>query len=138
MLKLIITGNLDADPQERVVNTESGQQSVCNFPVAVNQMVKGKKTAQYFQVACWNKQAENAMKYLTKGSKVLVTGKVSARAYIDMKTGAARAVMDVLAEDIEYLSSRQDKQQSQSQPSVSEDDGFMHIPDGIDEQLPFA
>ena len=42
------------------------------------------------------------------------------------------------AEDIEYLSSRQDKQQSQSQPSVSEDDGFMHIPDGIDEQLPFA
>ena len=107
MNKITIIGNLTEDPQSRVVKTNNGTSTVCDFHVATNRYIRGRVKTTYFRVACWNKQAENAMKYLTKGRKVAVVGPVDASAYID-QAGLPRARLEVQAEEIEYLSSRQD------------------------------
>ena len=107
MNNLTIIGNLADNPQGRVVNTINGQRNVCNFTVATNRYVRGQKRATFFRVTCWGKQADNAMKYLLKGRKVAVRGPVEASAYMG-QDGAARASLEVEADEIEYLSSRQD------------------------------
>lgn len=145
MLNLIFIGNLTANPETRFVDTANGQQTVCNFTVAVNRVVRSQKTTEYYRVSCWNKQADNAAKYLHKGSKVCITAStISARAYTD-RNGEARASLEVPADGIEYLSSRSDDgQQGRTQPQGTtqaappvDADGFMNIPEGIDEELPF-
>lgn len=105
MNQTTIIGNLTADPKSRTVETANGQQLICNFTVAVNRARGGQETADFFRVACWRKQAENAMKYLKKGSKVCVMGPVSVRAYLS-NDGQACASLEVTAENIEYLNSR--------------------------------
>lgn len=153
MNKLIIIGNLTANPETRYVDTASGQHTVCNFTVAVNRYVRDRKFTEYFRVACWNKQAENAAKYLAKGSKVAVTGPVTARAYIN-RDGKAAASIEVNAETIEYLSKMDTAAQGQAatqaqpyqqgydqyggQPSQDDMDGFMTIPPGAEDELPFS
>jgi len=138
MEQIIICGNLTADPQSRTADGKNGSFTVCNFNVAVNRVVKGNKSANYYRVACFGKQAENAVKYLLKGSKVLVTGRPYASAYID-RNGEPRASMEVEAEKIEYLSSkREDSQQTQEPSPQPSSDEFMTVPDGIDEELPFS
>jgi len=109
MNHLTIIGNLTANPQSRVINTSNGTATVCNFTVATNRHVRGQTKTTYFRVTCWHKQAENAMKYLTKGRKVSVFGPVEASAYI-AQDGSARAQLEIDAVEIEYLSgSRQDE-----------------------------
>lgn len=102
MNKLIIIGNLTGNPQSRIVNTDNGVKCVCSFTVAVNRTVRGERTAEYFRVSCWGKQAENAMKYLEKGRSVAVLGAVSARAYIS-GDGNPRASLEVSADEIKYI-----------------------------------
>ena len=153
MLKLIFIGNLTANPETRFVDTANGQQTVCNFTVAVNRVYKGQKATEYYRVSCWNKQADNAAKYLQKGSKVCITANtITARAYTD-REGNARASLEVPAEEIEYLSSRQDNMQAQPQQQAQQPqqqqaasqqytyetgpDGFLNIPPGIQDEVPF-
>ena len=107
MNKTTIIGNLTENPQARVVNSANGSANVCNFTVATNRFVRGKKRTTFFRVSCWGKQADNAMKYLLKGRKVCVVGPVEASAYI-AQDGSARASLEVYADEIEYLSSKQD------------------------------
>ena len=101
MNKLTIIGNLTGDPELR--STPEGK-SVCNFNVAVNRMrkVQGQPEADFFRVSAWNAQGENCAKYLQKGSKVCVIGSVSAHAYTS--NGEAKASIDVLCQDVEFLS----------------------------------
>ena len=143
MLKLMIIGNLTADPETRFVDTANGVQEVCNFTVAVNYVYKGEKTARYFRVSCWNKQAENAGKYLRKGSKVYVSAsQITARTYT-ARNGQIGTSMELTADEIEYLSSKsdgghQETGQDPPQPAAQVDDnGFADIPDEIDDDLPF-
>lgn len=91
MNKLTIIGNLTGNPESKVVNTQNGSKTVCNFTVAVNRKVRGENVADFFRVACWDKQAENAMKYLTKGKKVAVVGAVTCRAYKGMRAAPVPA-----------------------------------------------
>ncbi len=130
MNDLTIIGNLTANPSSRVVSTANGQQIVCDFNVAVNRFVRGQKVTDYFRVSCWNKQAENAMKYLLKGSKVAVKGAVTARAY-EGSDAKPHASLEVFAEKIEYLSGKQDVDAGRS--AAPGNDGYMPV----DEELPF-
>lgn len=139
MDKTMVIGNLTADPVSRIVNTASGEATVCNFNIAVNRYSGGNKLTKYYQVTCWNKQAENASKYLAKGSKVFVSGIVSARAFTT-REGALNASLSITASEIEYLSGKQEPSQNQEQPETApqaDQDGFMDIPEGSDEELPF-
>lgn len=163
MNKMIVIGNLVANPEERWVDTSDGQQQVSNFTVATNRVVHGNKIVNYFEVAVWGKMADNAMKYLAKGSKVYVSGPASARAYIG-RDNKPHAQIQISAAEMEFLNSCRDDSGAESpqEPSnssngnfsgqqaqnrsqtgnakpqaVNSDDGFMNIPDGIDEELPF-
>lgn len=108
MNHLTIIGNLTANPMGKAVETQSGQKLVCEFTVAVNRISKDQGGADYFRVTLWEKDAQNAMKYLRKGSKVCVTGPVTGRAYLgrDGQPGISLEMRRV--REIEYLSSRQE------------------------------
>lgn len=132
MNTLHIIGNLTANPKSRMVNTQSGTSTVCDFTVATNRYVKGKKVAEYFRVTLWERAADNAMKYLAKGRKVAVTGPVEGRAYMG-NDGKPRVSMEIRqVTEIEYLSSRQEGEGNQAMPPP--DDGFMPVDD---DNLPF-
>ena len=109
MNKLTIIGNLTRDPESRVV---SSGKTVCNFTVAVNRrrssQNNGQSEADFFRVAAWGVTGENCQKYLTKGRKVCVVGQVSANAYLNQTTNAPQASLEVFAEEVEFLSSRND------------------------------
>lgn len=138
MTRTEIIGNLTGNPESRIVNTSNGQMTVCNFTVAVDRYVNGKKQTTFYRVSCWNNRAGNAMKYLGTGSKVYVSGVISAHAYIS-RNGEPRATLELSADDIEYLSSKKDSTpEEQLPPPVPAEAGFMDIPDEIAGELPFA
>lgn len=113
MNKLIIVGNLTRDPELRIANTPNGQINVCNFTVAVNRRQRqsnNQPDADYFRVKAWLGLADNCQKYLAKGRKVAVTGSVSVSTY-QGSDGRTYASLEVNAEDVEFLTPRQDGQQ---------------------------
>jgi single-strand DNA-binding protein len=102
MNKIILIGNLTRDPETRTTSTGL---NVCSFTIAVNRRVKvqNQPDADFFRITCWRQLAELAQKYLAKGRKVCVTGSVSVSTY-EGKDGTTRASLDVLAQEIEFLS----------------------------------
>jgi single-strand DNA-binding protein len=107
MNRLTIIGNLTRDPEQRT--TPSGA-TVCSFTVAVNR--RGRRDAQnnqpeadFFRVTAWNQLGENCARYLAKGRKVAVVGSVSVHTY-QGNDGQTRASLEVMANDVEFLSSR--------------------------------
>lgn len=116
MNKLTIIGNLTRDPELRQVNTQDGPVNVCDFSVAVNRRGRGnngKNEVDYFRVTTWRGLAENCSRYLAKGRKVAVVGEVSCRTYTG-SDGVTYANMEVRAEDVEFLTPRQDGQSAPS------------------------
>ena len=108
MNRLTIIGNLTRDPELRSVQTANGAANVCDFTVAVNRRRKGQNgqdEADFFRVTAWNQLGENASKYLAKGRKVAVVGAVSVRTY-QASDGSTRASLEVQANDIEFLTPR--------------------------------
>ena len=114
MNKLTIIGNLTRDPELRT--TQDGT-SVCGFTVAVNR--RGRRDAQnqpeadFFRVSAWRQLGENCAKFLAKGRKVAVVGPVSVRTY-QGNDGTTHASLEVTADDVEFLSSRNDGEGSGS------------------------
>jgi len=104
MNKIVIIGNLTKNPELRSTNDGT---SVCGFTVAVNRP-KSKTNpdpgADYFNVNAWRGLGENCAKFLAKGRKVCVVGRVSLRTW--EKDGRHGASIEVLAEDVEFLPSR--------------------------------
>lgn len=106
----IIVGNLGSDPELRYL--QSGL-AVCNFRVAVNERWRDRQRDEWrerttwYRVAVWGAQAENCNTYLSKGRRVLVTGNVSANAYIN-NNGEAAASLELTARDVRFLSGRGD------------------------------
>lgn len=114
MNKLTIIGNLTRDPELRSVNGRDGAVSVCDFTVAVNRRQSAQQRqngqqqeADFFRVTAWRGLGENASKYLAKGRKVAVIGSVSVSTYTG-NDGVTRASLEVNAEDIEFLTPRND------------------------------
>jgi len=110
MNKVILIGNLTRDPELRT--TPSGD-SVCSFTVAVNRRRSsnaeaGQPEADFFRVSVWRQQGENCAKYLSKGRKVYVSGPVTCRTYVG-NDGQTRASLEVTANEVEFLSSRNDQ-----------------------------
>lgn len=123
MNKLTIIGNLTRDPETRV--TQSGS-SVCSFTVAVNRRGQDDKT-DYFRVSAWNKTGETCQKYLSKGRKVAVTGPVSVSAYTG-QDGKTYANLEVMAQDVEFLTPKAEQQTAQS-PAAPANDGYQEVTD---------
>ena len=142
MNKLTIIGNLTRDPDLRQVNSQEGQISVCDFTVAVNRRQKdanGQQQADFFKVTTWRGLADTCKKYLAKGRKVAVVGPVSCRTYVG-NDNTVRASLEVQADDVEFLSPKQEDGQAaapQSAPQqapAATQTGFIEVDD---EELPF-
>ena len=121
MNKTIIIGNLTRNPELRYVGSED--LPCCNFNVAVNKRVKkgAHPEAEFFRVTVWRQLAELCYQYLAKGRKVLVEGTISASAFVDNK-GEMRASLELTADNVEFLSPRNDQQEADAEGFVPVDE----------------
>ena len=107
MNKVYLIGNLTRDPEMR--STSAGI-PVCNFSIAVNRRFKNAQTGQqetdFFNIVAWRQLAELCSRYLAKGRKVAVFGSIQTRSY-DAQDGTKRTAFDIVADEVEFLSSPQ-------------------------------
>ena len=139
MNKLTIIGNLTRDPELRTTSTGL---NVCSFTVAVNRRRSANSNqpeADFFRVSAWRQLGENCQRYLAKGRKVAVVGSVSVSTYTG-NDGTTRASLEVTADDVEFLSSRNEDAgyapaaPSQPAPAAPAMNGFEEVDD---EDRPF-
>ena len=136
MNRLTIIGNLTNDPVLR--STQNGV-SVCSFTVAVNRRKTANNQdpgADYFRVSAWRELGENCAKWLIKGRKVAVVGPVSVSTYTG-NDGKTYANLDVVAQDVEFLTpgGQQTQQQApQPEPQVDQQTGMEMVET---DELPF-
>lgn len=140
MNKLTIIGNLTRDPEMRTTSTGI---NVCTFTVAVNRrrssQNNGQPDADFFRVSAWRQLGEHCQKYLAKGRKVAVVGSVSVNSYEAKDGGGTRFSLEVTAEDVEFLTPRQEDSYmsggaSETKISAPADNGFEQVDE---EDLPF-
>ena len=138
-------GRLCRDPEIRHTEGESGT-TIARYALAVDRRYKREEdqTADFPQCVVFGKGAEFAEKYLHQGTKIVVTGRIQTGSYTN-RDGQKVYTTDVVVEDQEFAESKVSSENRSSTgqtgepapaPSAS-DDGFMNIPDGIDEELPF-
>ena len=111
MNKIYLIGNLTRDPE--LVETPSGVQR-CRFSIAVNRNYRspdGERQTDFFNCTAWRAQAENISRYTRKGNKICVIGSVEMREYED-NTGARRTAVDVIVQDFEFLTPKNDDSSS--------------------------
>lgn len=115
----ILVGNLTKDPQK----VEGVQKTLCKISLAVNENYTkdGERPVQYFSVSVWGKLAENCLKYLKKGSKITVIGKLQNRSWED-ENGVKRYAQEIVANEIEFVSTPKEKEQVPESCEPVEDD----------------
>lgn len=127
MNKITLIGNLTADPETRA--TQNGV-TVCTFTIAVNRKfanADGDRQTDFFRINAWRQLGEVCAKHLSKGKKVAVVGELQARLY-DAKNGEKRMSLDVQADEVEFLSPKDDKSSATvSKGKVTPDEGFTDI-----------
>ena len=130
MNQLNIIGGLTRDPESRT--TQSGKQ-VCTFTVGVNRR-NDREKSDFFRVNAWGELGNNCARYLSKGKRVRVTGSVSLSTYT-AQDGTTRANLEVLAQDVEFLSPASQGQQNAPQAAKTDaQSGFVQVDE---ETLPF-
>lgn len=136
MNKVIIVGNLSRDPE---LTTTNGGISVCRFTVAVQrrfQNAEGERDADFLNVVVWRGQADNCHKFLKKGSKCGVVGRLQTSSY-EGQDGNKRYVTEIVADEVEFLSSRSSNGESavEDKPVASKKVAELEPID--DDSLPF-
>lgn len=134
--KAQVIGNLGSDPKVTIIN--NGQTKVASFSVATTERgyttqsgVQVQEKTEWHNIVCFGKLADVVDKYLKKGSKVFIEGKMRTRSYED-RNGVKRSVMEINAEVMEMLDGKQQyAQQPQPQPQYSS------LGNGEDGDLPF-
>lgn len=120
---VVITGNLTRDPELR--STDSGL-SICSLRVAVNSRRKDGTTGSwvdkpnYFDVTVFGKQGENAANYLSKGRPVAIQGRLDWREW-EAKDGSKRQSVQIIADSVQFLGSREGGSGGSSAPATEED-----------------
>jgi single-strand DNA-binding protein len=134
MNKIMLIGNLGRDPELQV--TPDGT-PVTKFSLAVNRVTKTssgerKEETEWFNIVAWRQLAETCEKYLHKGSKVFVEGRLSQRKYTD-REGIQRTSIDVTITDMEMLTPKSASSSSEGYGTGSSDSGDPFLPDFPDE-----
>ena len=154
MNKVILIGRLTRDPEVRYSAGE-GSMAIANYTLAVDRRRSRsnggpeEQTADFIRCTAFGRTAEFAERYLKKGTKILVQGRIQTGSYTN-KDGQTVYTTDVIVDEHEFVESKNANAGGgdfggsnagfggqTSQPSGAAD-GFMPIPDGIDEELPFA
>ena len=136
MNKVILMGRLTRDPDIRY---SQGANTTCvaRYTLAVDRKFKqeGQPTADFINCIAFGKLGEFAEKYLHKGVKIAVTGRIQTGSYTN-KDGQKVYTTDVVVEEQEFCESKS-QSNSQPQPTPSNDNSWMNIPDGVEDSLPF-
>ena len=156
MNRVILMGRLTRDPEVRYSAGESAT-AVARYTLAVDRRFRrdgNDQSADFIGCVAFGRQAEFAEKYLRQGTKIAITGRIQTGSYTN-RDGQKVYTTDIVVEDQEFAESKNASaqnsgyQQPYQQPSPMEaspmpapgqapaGDGFMNIPDGIDEELPF-
>lgn len=131
-------GRLTKDPDVRYSQGEKPM-AIARYTLAVDRKFKrdGEPNADFINCIAFGKNGEFAEKYLHKGIKILVEGRWQSGSYTN-KDGQKVYTNDCVVESCEFAESKNASQSERPQPMPQTDsDGFMSIPDGIDEELPF-
>ena len=150
MNKVILMGSLTRDPEVRYSQGESPM-AIARYTLAVDRKSRNNndgQTADFINCTAFGRQGEFAEKYLRKGTKIAVTGRIQTGSYTN-KDGVKVYTTDVIVEEAEFAESKNSAGTDggyagnsnfsgggRPEP-MSAGDGFMNIPDGIDEELPF-
>ena len=145
MNKVILCGRLTRDPEVRYSSGEN-QTAVARYTLAVDRRFKrqgDEQTADFINCVVFGRGAEFAERYLHQGTKIVATGRIQTGSYTN-RDGNKVYTTDVVVEDQEFAESKAASQANgnnytpaRPEPSAASGDGFMNIPDGIDEELPF-
>ena len=145
MNKVILMGRLTRDPEVRYSQGENAM-AIARYSVAVDRRFKGNSdeaSADFISCVAFGKNGEFAEKYFRKGIKVVIEGRIQTGSYTN-KDGQKVYTTEVVVESSEFAESKNasdnNAQQTATPPAASSDaqqDGFMNIPDGIEEELPF-
>lgn len=146
MNKVILMGRLTRDPEVRVSQGER-QTTIGRFSIAVDRRFKreGQPDADFFNCTAFGRQAEFIEKYLHKGTKVVVVGSIQNDNYTN-KDGVQQYSVQIMVDEIEFAESKNASGESNygggynnaAPASNTQPGGFMNIPDGIVEELPFT
>ena len=146
MNKVILMGRLTRDPEVRYSQGD-GSMAIARYSLAVDRRGRnqdGDQNADFINIVAFGKSGEFAEKYLHKGTKVLVTGRIQTGSYTN-KDGVKVYTTDVVAEDQEFAESKSANSSNgggfpdvAGSAPIPAGDGFMYVPEGIDEDLPFA
>lgn len=135
MNKIILIGRLTKDPEIRYSQGETST-AVARFSVAVDRRkaADGSQGADFPSCVAFGRTAEFIEKYFSKGNKIAIVGHLQTGSYTN-NNGVKVYTTDVVADEVEFVES---KGSSEATPAPATDEsGFMNIPDGIDEDLPF-
>ena len=144
---MILIGRLTRDPEVRYSQGENAT-AVARFTLAVDRRFRRANDGQdadFIGCVCFGKQAEFVEKYFRQGMKMVTCGRIQTGSYVN-KDGQKVYTTDVVVEEVEFGESKASNDAFQSnggqrdfrpEPSSAMGDGFMNIPDGIDEELPF-
>ena len=147
MNKVILMGRLTRDPEVRY-SQGANSLAIARYTLAVDRRFRrdGEATADFINCVAFGKSAEFAERYLRQGVKIAVTGRIQTGSYTN-RDGQKVYTTEVVVEESEFAESKANSSapsnnsyQASPAPSPSADigDGFMNIPDGIDEELPFS
>ena len=151
MNKVILMGRLTRDPEVRYSQGENAL-AIARYTLAVDRRFRrnndGEQSADFIGCVAFGRSAEFAEKYFRQGLKVIVTGRIQTGSYTN-KEGNRVYTTEVVVEEQEFAESkaaaanyngnRDGYQQAPSRPEPTQaaGDGFMNIPDAIEEELPF-
>ena len=140
-------GRLTRDPEVRY--SQGTNAAVARYTLAVDRRFKreNEQSADFINCVAFGKAAEFAEKYYRKGTKILISGRIQTGSYTN-RDGAKVYTTDIVVEEQEFAESKATSEshsqpggyQTSPAPSPAGDmgDGFMNVPDGIDEELPFS
>lgn len=134
MNKVMLIGRLTRDVE---MNYSANNTAVARYTLAINRPYKreGEQEADFLRCVAFGKTAELAERYLAKGVRVAIDGRIQTGSYTN-RDGQKVYTTDIIVERQEFLEKRAEN--SQTAPDTQYDsDSFMDIPDGIDEELPF-
>ena len=147
MNKVILMGRLTRDPEVRYSAGENAL-AIARYTLAVDRRFRrdGEASADFIQCVSFGRTAEFAEKYFRQGLKVIVTGRIQTGSYTN-KDGNKVYTTEVVIEEQDFAESKAAAAQNSNmgvpqpsapQPSAAASDGFMNIPDGLEEELPFS
>ena len=143
MNKVILMGRLTRDPEVRYSAGENAL-VIARYTLAVDRRFRrdGEANADFINCVSFGRTAEFAEKYFRQGLKIAVTGRIQTGSYTN-RDGVKVYTTDIIVESHEFAESKRTSEQNSIAP-ISRDvpavgsDGFMNIPDGLDEELPFS